>query len=81
MEIRFQYLMQWSPFDDEEKRLELMRLLNEIPGVDLPAARISVRPSFRLIALADPASLDQFFQALTWCFEEITGDKGAEQPG
>ncbi len=80
MDIWFNTLMQWPPFDDEAKRLKLLDQLNAIPGVALPIAKISLRPAFRVTALANPASLDQFFQALTWCFEEITGDRGAEQP-
>lgn len=59
------------PFDDEEKRLELLWRLNEIPGVDISEARINGIPTFPLSALRDEAALNQFLGVLDWFVQEV----------
>jgi hypothetical protein len=44
------------PFDTEAGREPLRALLNEITGVDIPAARLRGRPCIPLAALVDPTS-------------------------
>ena len=72
IEIRFELMVSYpySPFDDEAKRLELKRRLEEIPGVTIDQDRIDKRPSFELTALEGAAALGQFFAAIDWTFEE-----------
>jgi hypothetical protein len=70
VEIQFQH-MKARPFDDETKRLELLRRLNEIEGMDIPADKITKRPSIPLSALRSAAALKQFFQAFDWYVQEV----------
>lgn len=55
-EVVFQHLASRTPFDDIQLREELRQRLTSIPGIDLPAAKIELRPSFPLPVLSDPAS-------------------------
>jgi len=59
------------PFDLDEKRLELLRRLNEVPGIRLPADSIGRVPSVPLAALADKQALLRFQQAIQWTIEEV----------
>jgi hypothetical protein len=70
VEIQFQH-MKARPFDDETKRLELLRRLNEIEGVHIPADRLTKRPSIPLATLHSAAALRQFFQAFDWYVQEV----------
>src|SRR5215216_2476435 len=70
VEIQFQHMRARS-FDDETKRLALLRRLNEIEGIDLPAGKITKRPSIPLSALSIAAALKQFFQAFDWYVQEV----------
>lgn len=67
VELQFQHLKARPPFDDENARLELLRRVNEIPGVSFPSEVITRRPSIPLTLLAgNPASLDQLKRVLEW---------------
>jgi hypothetical protein len=70
VEIQFQHMIA-RPFDDESKRLALLRRLIEIEGVDIPAGKITKRPSIPLSALRSAAALKQFFQAFDWYVQEV----------
>jgi len=71
IEVIFQWLEPRPPFTDETKRMELLHRLNETTGVDLPAGRITGRPSFPLAALNDEADLKQFLEVLDWFVQEV----------
>jgi predicted transport protein len=60
-----------APFDQLETRLELLRLLNEIPGVALPVDGINRRPSIPLSALVNSDSLSKFVSAIEWALQEV----------
>jgi hypothetical protein len=68
IEIQFQlHLQNRPPFDDEEVRLELLRRVNEIPGVSFAREKIAKRPNIWLRQFAaDPAALDQLKGVLEW---------------
>ena len=67
IEIQFQHLQNRSPFDAEEVRLELLRRVNEIPGVSFASEKITKLPNIRLgLLAADPAALDQLKRVLEW---------------
>ena len=71
--IQFGY-MEWKgspPFGDEDKRLELLRRFNAIPGVSIPADAIARYPSIPLSLLTDEAALKQFLEVLDWAVDEI----------
>ena len=70
LRIQFQWMEGMPPFDQDSKKLELVRKLNEIPDVDLPADSISKRPAILLTTLAAPGSLQTFFIAVEWFLAE-----------
>lgn len=43
IEVQFQYMKRKPPFDEESKRRELLKLLNDIPGIDVPADTVTGR--------------------------------------
>lgn len=65
-EIVFQHLTVRPPFDDVTLREELRRRLNELPGVDVPAAKIALRPGFPLTVLTDPGARETLLRHLSW---------------
>ncbi len=65
-EVVFQHLRNRPPFHSLELREELRQRLNRLPGVDLPAAKLELRPGFDLAVLADPAARDELLVALAW---------------
>lgn len=71
-EVVFQYLAVRPPFDDVELRRELLNRLNKIPGVDLPEAKLELRPGFPLELLTDEASREVFIDTLTWFFDQAS---------
>jgi hypothetical protein len=72
-EVVFQHLASRPPFDDVELREEFRRRLNQVPGVDLPAAKIELRPGFDLAVLADASGRELLLSQLKW-FLEQAGD-------
>jgi hypothetical protein len=71
IEIQFQWLMTKHPFDDETKRKELQRRLNQIPGVKIPDIAITRRPNIFLSTFKDKSSLEQLLDTLEWTIQEI----------
>ncbi|WP_406175530.1 DUF262 domain-containing protein [Streptomyces sp. NBC_00996] len=64
VEVVFQYLKTRSPFDDTEQRRELLNRLNKIDGIDLPEAKLELRPSFPLSVFARHG--DEICEVLDW---------------
>lgn len=62
----FQYLRTRPPFDSLELREALRQKLNQLATVDLPAAKIELRPGFDLGLLADNSERDQLIAVLAW---------------
>jgi hypothetical protein len=60
-----------APFDLDEKRLELLRRLNELPGVNLPEDGINRRPSISFLTLVDPNALATFLKVIEWTIQEV----------
>ena len=80
VEVQFQYLKVKAPFADESMRLELLRKLNEIPGVIMPDDAISRRPRIDLATLTNAAALEQFLGVLDWVLAEITANTQSADP-
>ncbi len=59
----------------EEQRLELLRRLNEITGVDLPIDSIDRFPSIPLSTLAKDDALERLFKAIEWVNDEVKKGK------
>lgn len=75
VELYFQYLRKKPPFDDENKRQELLRKLNQIDGINLPSDSIDRRPSFSLSVLTDDEAFEQFKKIINWAIEEVNAAK------
>jgi hypothetical protein len=58
-------------FRTDEKRLELLRRLNDIRGIDLPPGSITRNPKFPLTAQTKDDTVEQFLKAIAWTIEEI----------
>jgi uncharacterized protein with ParB-like and HNH nuclease domain/alkylated DNA nucleotide flippase Atl1 len=69
-EVVFQYLAARKPFDDVQLRQEFRERLNKIPGVDLPLAKLELRPGFPLEILADAQARELFIDALGWFYQQ-----------
>lgn len=72
-EFYFQYYQYKPPFQPEEKRLELLKRLNSIPGISLPGDSIARRPSVYLSSFGDEVALDQLLETFDRVIEEIKG--------
>jgi len=79
-EVVFKHLANRPPFDDIQMREEFRQRLNRIPGVDLPASKIELRPTFPLSVLADPAALEMLIQALDWFHQQASRQGPAPEP-
>ena len=53
------------------QRQELLRLLNEIPGVNLPNDSIEKFPSIPLMTLSQEGSLEKFLAAIEWSNDQV----------
>jgi hypothetical protein len=69
--LQMQYMRGRLPFSDHQKRLELMRRMNEIPGVSFKEDRMTGRPSIRLEGLLEPSARQRFLDVLTWMVQQI----------
>jgi len=81
VDIAFQYMTR-RPFDNIELCRELLRRLNEIPGVSIPEDAITRRPSIPLGLLgADPKALEALKDVLDWFCETVRSDAGDHAEG
>jgi hypothetical protein len=69
--IYFQWYAYKPPFNDERRRMEILRRLNEIPGVVIPESAIGRRPSIPLAVLARDGNAERFFEVFDWYLEEV----------
>ena len=67
--VNFGYCMK-GPFESAEKRLEWIRRLNQIEGVNLPE-RPGDRPSLLLSLFKDQVRLKRFFEVMNWWVSEL----------
>lgn len=72
VQIRFGRMKRINPpFDADGKRLEFLRRLNEIPGINLPQDSVDRYPNIALSTLAIGDALEQFLKVIAWGIEEI----------
>jgi len=81
VEIQFQHMIgrPQRPFEREEKRRELQRMLNEIGGVAIPTDRLDKRPGFPLTALAKDGACAAFLNAVDWAFTQAVENLNQER--
>jgi hypothetical protein len=66
VEVPFGALKNRRPFDNPEFREELRQRLNEAPGVDIPAAKLELYPTFKITQLTDSVVYNIVIESLTW---------------
>jgi hypothetical protein len=66
IEVVFQYLKTRPPFDDPELRDQFRQVCNAIPTVDIPRAKIDVRPGFDIDVLENTEAVKAACAALDW---------------
>ncbi|MCI0730562.1 MAG: CBS domain-containing protein [Chloroflexi bacterium] len=71
LETHFQWYQHKAPFSDLAKRQELLRRLNEIPGVSLPDDAVVRRPTIPFSVFADEANLQRLIEVWEWVIREI----------
>ena len=69
--LQMRWLVTKPPFDHESKRAELLRLLNDIPGVVIGADRMVGMPRIPLSSLVGGEKLQHLLAALQWMIEAI----------
>lgn len=71
VEIEFEVIRRRPPFTNDDKRLELLKRLNEAIGISLPTDAINRYPTIDLAKLTDATALKSFLEALNWAIEQI----------
>lgn len=71
LEVVFQYLSTRAPFDDIRLRDQFRRKLNQVPGIDIPSAKLALRPNIRASAITDESAMNLIGQALEWFISQI----------
>jgi hypothetical protein len=79
-EVVFQHVANRPPFDDLELREEFRQRLNQVPGVDLPAAKIELRPGFDLSVLAEATGRESLITELLWFLKQAGNYRAADEP-
>lgn len=77
IEVVFQHLSARPPFDVITTRNELRERLNTIDGVEIPSAKLTLRPSIKSDVLTRPGALETLRQTLAWFIEQATLDDAA----
>jgi hypothetical protein len=70
LEVIFAGMNKIVPFDQEENRFELLRRLNEIPGISLPSD-FSTWRSIPLTNFSNDSVLNQFLEVCGWVIQKI----------
>ncbi len=70
IELQFQYIKTQPPFDDIEKRKQIMNKFNEIPGANLTVEKLDYRPSIKYDLLKSDESFKKFIAVWESFIEE-----------
>lgn len=73
IEMQFQHMIPFPPFDNLVLRKEFMSRLNAIKGVVLTEDKLDKRPSFPVKCLMEPQALEVFFEVMDWYFGKLEG--------
>lgn len=73
VEIQFKSLKARPPFTDVSLLGELLRKLNEIPGVSIGEERLGMRPSIALATLGVDDHMKRFLAAMSWVLAQVAG--------
>ncbi|MFF0824170.1 DUF262 domain-containing protein [Micromonospora haikouensis] len=73
-EVVFQHLSVRTPYNDIALREELRQRLNQLPGVNIPTAKLALRPGFPLTVLADADAREALLDHLRWFYDQAQLD-------
>jgi len=73
--FRFDWLIRKPPFSDEAVRLELLRRINEIPGVQFDDAALTTRARVPYETVVNPAAMAKLKAAIGWLIEKIKAER------
>lgn len=76
VEVPFGTLKKRAPFNDPALRDELRQLVNTAPGVDIPAAKLELYPSFKTTLLVQDAVWDVLVACLDWFAAQTRMEQG-----
>ena len=72
IEVPFGQLQNQPSFEDEESRLELLKMLNELKDIELAQDVITKKyPSIEIDYLEEPGELERFLQIMGWMTRRI----------
>jgi hypothetical protein len=71
LEMYFYWMQGQPPFDQREKRLQLLRRLNDVPGVNLSENSLERRPNFPFTVLKNPVAYTKLIEAFQYFLDEI----------
>lgn len=66
VEVPFQWMKIRPPFDDTSVREQMRTMLNHLPGIEIPVARLGLRPRFSLDVLGDPGAVEGLMEIMSW---------------
>ncbi|NLU78213.1 hypothetical protein HCA58_07430 [Micromonospora sp. HNM0581] len=69
-ELVFQHLSVRPPFDAITLREQFRQRLNKLPGVNIAAAKLALRPGFSLEVLADASAREALVEHLAWFYQQ-----------
>lgn len=71
LEIEYKFLKNYPAFTDEKTLREFFRMLNAIPGVQIPDDGHPPLPRIPLHALIDETGYRQFIEAVAWVYQKL----------
>lgn len=71
LELQTKYMRSVPGFEEDERRMEFIRRINEIPGVTVPTDAIARRPSFQMSVLSSDESVSRFLAVMEWAIAEV----------
>jgi len=78
--IQLERLRTKGTFKAKGKRVDFIRRLNKVPGVEISDAAIDRMPPVALAALVDDSALRTFLNALDWFAHEVSAHKPRHKP-
>ena len=70
VEVVFQHLANRTPFGDVALREQFRQRLNQLPDVNIAAAKLALRPGFPISILADSTTTTALVEHLQWFYEQ-----------
>lgn len=68
--IDFRWMRTYPPFTEKAKRIELVKQVNGIKGVNIPEDAISGYPTFPISFLRDEQEFEKFIKIVQWIMQE-----------